>query len=269
MKKIKDKIFNHPIYIKLHQLFTLEGDLFFAPASLAYYLLFSLMPTLLISAALLSTFASSQMVETFLSYYLNQQQINDLIDFLYRNKMSSFISLGFSALVAFYVASHGINNFFAYTRFKNHLPKLPFFRAKAQSIIITILFLIVTTGLFLFFIVITYYSMVLNLFFTFAIFRFLFLTAILSFSLAFLYRLSSTFAIKWKDAFIGSSIASFGLSSGVLLYDFYLRYIASYDTLYGPISNVIILLFLFYVIGYCVLLGYHIVIIKLKLSVDN
>ncbi len=261
MKNLKDNFLNHPLYKKLHRLFTFEGDLFFAPASLAYYLLFSIMPTLLIIAMVISLFAEYDKLKIFLSYYLNEEQVSSFISFINMNRLGSFISLGFSAIVAFYIASKGIDNFFSYTRFKNGLSRPPFIKSKIKSISATIALIFILAILFVLLATITYYSILLDLFFTFALFRFLFLGLVLTLIISFLYRLSSSFIFKWKDVFIGAIIASFSLSLGIIGYDLYLRYVASYDTLYGPISNLIILLFLFYVISYCILFGYHVVVL--------
>ena len=86
----------------------------------------------------------------------------------------------------------------------------------------------------------------------------IFLLLIVFIFLTFLYSISSSEKVKFKDIYLGALISSFSICIGMTLYILFIENFSNPSSYYGPLTSFILLLLIIYYSSYITLLGVEI-----------
>lgn len=262
LKEAYNKLKTSRPYIEAKELFTLGGNSKFAPSSLAFFVMVSLVPVITMIVYILSFFGYT--IEDLLNYLqknldLQNESMLLLEHYFFNIPNINKIFLGIGIFILIYISSRGITFFmYAYSKISNTPPKFKkFWQQKLGGALLSIIlevflaFLIVFLGIFDNFINDNIKVFHPYLFFVIiSIFIFIFLL--------FLYSISSSKKEKFKDIFLGALISSLSITLGMTLYIFYLDHYSNAQNYYGSLTSFILLLLIIYYSSYITLLGVQI-----------
>lgn len=272
MQKIKSlyqKIINSKIYAILKRVVTLRGCNIFAPSSLAFFIILSLFPCLVLIEIQLSfvnlSLNESLSIFNFL-FSLDEDvssSIKEFINDLLSNNILGFI---FSSIIIFYLSSKGMG-FFRYQvkqMYGKSVEKENFIKRKAKDIITTILLLTILSFLLTFLVIFDSITKINNQIISLLI-KYLYVIIILFVFIEILYVISTSKQEKFKEVIWGSLFSTLGIGIGILVYYFYLIKISNTLTYYGPLNLIALLFLICYYSSYVIFFGIEInIIIKEK-----
>lgn len=243
----------------LRTLFKINGN-FFMPSSLAFYLIISCIPMISIIFMVLSFYSQNSVDVVFdflqnLNIFSNEETINTILEYLKHIKVTDYVALISSVVASIYVASRGIECF---SRFSDHFYNKTyldqkFLVRKARSIGITLLFIIGLSGIIIVFagfdtLTKSVLSRTASMWLKYLTILVLLFAVILA-----LFKLAPTVKRKTKDILPGAYLCSISITVTVMGYGAYLSFSGSKMTaLYGPLTQIIILLLLAYFISYVI-----------------
>lgn len=262
VKDIINKLNHYKPYIKAKELFTLGGNSKFAPSSLAFFVMVSLVPVITMIVFILSFFGYS--IEDLLNYLqknLNLQQESMLLleDYFFNIPNVNKIFFGIGIFILIYISSRGLTFFmYAYAKISETPPKFKkFWQQKLGGALLSIILEVFLAFLIVFLIVFDnfthdkiqifspYIFFVLSSFFIFCF-------------LIFIYSISSYKKEKLKDIYLGALISSVSITIGMTIYIFYLDHYSNAQDYYGSLTSFILLLLIIYYSSYITLLGVQI-----------
>lgn len=267
------KIKQSKIYNLLKTIVTLGGNSKFAPSSLTFFIMVSLVPVITLIVYILSFFGYS--ATDLLDYIqktldLNNESMN-LLELYFSNVPNiSKILFGIGIFILVYISSKGITFFmFAYSKITNQPPKFNnFLSQKLWGIIISLILDLFLSVLIVFLVFFDNFSIIKNND-VLPIVISLILVFILFIFFIFLYSISSTVRPKFKDVFLGALISSLLISFGMGLYINYLDNISNASNYYGSLTGFILSLLIIYYSSYITLLGVQINTTKKELSSES
>lgn len=250
-------------YEFLKRLFRLNGN-FFMPASLTFYFLISFIPLVSIVFMVLS-FYSKNSTETVISIInsftiLPEETVESFVSYIKGIDTSDYITLIVSIIASIYVASRGIECF---SRFSNTFYGIPddevgFFKRKFRSITITfILIILLSACVFIYALFSTVVDKYIN--YGLSVFlKYLSIAVVLFITILFIFRMAPSKKEKVITVLPGAIICVFSLIICVLVYSIYLNFsLNRMSSIYGPLTSVIILLLMVFVISYIVFASFY------------
>lgn len=275
--KVKQFFKRNKIISFVIELFKLDGNSYM-PSSLSFYLILSLVPLISIIFMILSFYSknSVDMVIDFLSelQLFNDDTVKELVHYFSNIKVSDYITLVISIIASIYVASRGIECFSRFSdRFygRETLDK-HFFKRKIRSIFITLVMII---GVSASVIIMAGFETMTKSFLSKEVSTWLkypLILVVLNIFILFLFKLSPTQKVSFKEILPGSYICSILLTVGLLGYGLYLRYNVNHlQSIYGPLTSIILLLLLAYAMSYIVFITFYsnILIKKYRDSIND
>ena len=144
----------------------------------------------------------------------------------------------------------------------NHKDNMSFVKKLLYSFFLALLFVI---SLFLVIVV----DIVLTLFVSgynelFSVLEYLLIFMVLFFCLSFIYYYGSNRRVKLKEVYLGTLVASFGITLSIFVFNLYTQYVVNYNNTYGPLSWIIVLLVLFRIISTFIYIGLIINVVYYK-----
>lgn len=269
IKSLHQKIINSETYSILKRILTLRGCNIFAPSSLAFFIILSLFPCLVLIEILLS-FANLSLNESLsifnFLFSLDESvssSIKEFINNLLSNNIFGFI---FSSSVILYLSSKGIG-FFRYQvkqMYGESITKEMFVKRKLKDIITTILLLVILSFLLTFLVIFDSIIKINNQIISLLI-KYIYVLVILFIFIEILYMISTSKQEKFKEVIWGSLFSTFGIGIGILVYYFYLIKVSNTLAYYGPLNLIALLFLICYYSSYIIFFGIEInIIIKEK-----
>lgn len=258
MKKIKEFLVNLWDVLRLPEMLILPGNL-------AFFLILSLVPIITLFGFVSSSFSlSTSSIISFIGNIIPSGVMEMLIPFLSGDGISTS-SIVFM-VIGFYAASNGpdslitASNFLYETENKNYLYRR--IKALFMTVWLLILFVVVLilmafgsfilTKLLAFSIIgdfiIKYYQIITSI-------KLLIAFLIIFITIKILYTMSPDVRIRSKYVNRGAMFATISIMILTSLYSFYVTNIAHYNVIYGGLANIIVLMFLIYMISYIIVLG--------------
>lgn len=240
------------------------GEMRILPGQLAYFLVLSIIPLLIIFTFVASKITAS----TDLSKTLYQVLPSFIVDIVLPALETSNISTNFLVLfiIAFFVASNGPYSIINTADMLYGIKNGKVVRSRIKSIIMTCIILIAL--LFLLVvpifgnIIIDFFSNVFNEGHQIAVFAQLYkyLKIPVTFLFIFLnikiiYTMAPNMAIKSRETTYGALFASIGWIIATQIYYLYITKVADYSLLYGSFSNILVLFIWIYVLSYIFVAG--------------
>lgn len=215
----------------------------YAPAALSYYLLLILVPAfslIAVGTSLLNI--DMTMIENLISHYVVGEYSSMLINVLESRSINTVALI--TIILSFYAVSRGIGNIYEISKNMYH-------ENKEESVISYYMYTFKITFflLILFIGVIGVMAMgplayIFNFMYSFFGIRHMLLYFLMVFCFMSIYLIVPRIRVHWEDAFQGSLIA--GALSLVLYYvlNVYFEF-ADFQTVYGPLSFIVMILFVF------------------------
>lgn len=268
-KVICQKIKSSNPYIILNRIITLRGCNIFAPSSLAFFIILSLFPCLVLIEILLSlaNLSLDQSLSIFsLIFSIDDEVSVSIKEFINNMLVNNIFTFLFSGIIIIYLSSKGIG-FFRYQvrqMYKKNIEKEVFIKRKVKDIAITLL-LLATLSFSLTFLVIFDGLIQIKNQFILGLINYIYLLIILFIFIEILYVISTSKEEKFKEVFWGCLFSTIGIGVGIILYYFYLTKISSSLNYYGPLDLIALLFLICYYSSYIMFFGVEInIIIKEK-----
>lgn len=242
-----------------------HGKYYLFPSSFSFYMLFALVPAFTILVLLLNILnLDIEVLYKYIYAFLPDGSSSSLIEFLSSTpNFGDGISIVITLIISLFVISRGIlvfmnvsNTLYKHNNDINVVKKTIFSLISAITIMLSLVGIIVTDVL-LSHVIVDYDDV-------FSFLKYLIIFILLCLGLTILYFLGSDKKIKIKHSFLGALCASFGIVIVVFLFNIYTAYLVNYESTYGPLSWLIVLLVLFRIISTFIYLGLIINVINYK-----
>lgn len=259
---MKKKISN---YIKALIKILKKREMSVLPASIAYYIVMALVPTLTIIVLIASSFSLSiDSLISLLSDILPEQASSVIVDVISGKGFDS--NLGFFNIVAFALATNGTYSLVTTANTLYNVNEVDTIKDRIRATLLLILVVI----LFLFLIVVPIFGdNILNLIksakvfknfinqiiLIFKIVKWPFTFLIIYFNIKLIYTIAPSRQIPSSSTTYGALFTTVIWSIATVVFKIYLNNFARYDIVYGNLSAIIILLIWIYTLSYIFVLG--------------
>lgn len=242
-----------------------SGKYFLFPSSFSFYMLFAIVPAFTCLELLLNVLnVDNSILFKYIYAFLPDSSSNELVDFLSQTPtIGDGINIIITFIVSMFVISRGLFMFmnvsktlYAHKDDMNITKKIIYSMFLAVSFIFSLFMIVILDFLLSSFI--NDYNEV------FSLLKYLLIFIVLMFSLTLLYHLGSNKRVKLKNSYLGALIASLGITLSLFLFNIYTVYLVNYNSTYGPLSWLIILLVLFRIISTFIYVGLIINVINYK-----
>ena len=230
--------------IRIFQKFnSAEGVMF--TASFAYSLLLALAPILTIFVIIFQVTLDLNSVTDFLVQYIPEEFVIPFVSYLKNQSFSGLVSLIMLLVASIYIASKSVYSFLLISSMEDEVEYEPFF-LRVLSILLFVLMI-----LFVLFLLILHQK----------IFRFRYFGSFLSLLVCFalFYRLLSFRQYPFYTYLSGGLFSAVALTVLGQCFFFIIEHFTIYETKYGPLSSLVILLLSCYIISGIVYIGYCII----------
>jgi len=241
---------------------------FYMPSSLAFYFIISLVPISSILFMLLSYFSRNfaDSIIAFLESFtiFSNSNIQQILEYLKSINTSDYIALITSIIGSLYVASRAIECFsrFADRFYGKETLNHHFFKRKGRSMLLTLLFALFTSVICINFVLLSpFFEKIFGYGIgkTIQYFAGLF---ILFIGILFFYKVSPTQKEKLINLIPGALFSAIGISLTLFFYGIYLSYsIGHFSEIYGPLTSLIIILFVSLFSSYIFITGFYLIIL--------
>ena len=242
-----------------------HGKYYLFPTSLSFYMLFAIVPAFTSLELLLAILnVDDSILFKYIYEFLPSSSSDGLVEFLsHRPTVGDGINIIVTFIISIFVISRGVSIFIDVSsdlyRYKSDLGVIK----KSMISFITSLGLIISLFIVILIDVLlssflAYYDSV------FSFLKYVIVFVVLLLFLSILYIVGVHKKMKKKHVWLGSLCASFGITIMLFLFNIYTVYIVNYDSTYGPLSWLIILLVLFRIISMIIYLGLIINVIVYK-----
>ena len=252
------------IFKKLYKII-MKPEMLILPANLAFFLVLSVIPIIVLIGLIASTFSISlDSVIEFLNRHLPNSIADTLIPFI-TGKGIDF-NVGFFTVTAFILASNGPHSIIVTSNTLYNFKQGSYLNRRIKALILTILLV----SLFIFTVVVLAFgNIILKAIFeigilknisSFAYSLFVYLKwpiafFIVFFSIKLIYTIAPDKRIPSKFVNKGAIFTTLGWVLTTAIYSYYVTHFAKYDIFYGSLSNIIILMMWIYILSYILVLG--------------
>lgn len=242
-----------------------QPEMLILPGNLAFFLVMSLFPIISFFGIIASLFSlSTDILVNTVNNFLPTSVSSILIPFIDGSNLSA--NNIFFTLTGFYLSSNGpdslivASNLLYKTENKNYIYR----RIKALFLTFFVFLLLIFILLFLTFgnLIIHFLSsyeligeVIKNSYALIIILKFIISFFFIFFFIKILYTLAPDKNIKSYSVNRGSIFATLSILLVTSIFSYYVTNIARYDIFYGNLSNIIILIFMVYIISYIIVLG--------------
>lgn len=252
------------ILTKLYN-FIRKPEMLILPGNLAFFLVLSVFPIIILIGLIASTFSLSlDSIVAFINENL-PRQIFDIITTFIIGKGIDF-NVGFFTVTAFVLASNGPHSIIVTSNTLYNFEQGSYLNRRIKALILTILLVL----LFIFIIVVLAFGNIIvkaifeigilkNLS-SFAYSMFVYLKwpiafFIIFFSIKLLYTIAPDYNIPSRYVNKGAIFTTLGWILTTAIYSYYVTHFSKYDIFYGSLSNIIILMMYIYFLSYILVLG--------------
>jgi len=242
-----------------------HGKYYLFPSSFSFYMLFALVPAFSILVLLLNIFnVDVNILYKYIYAFLPDSSSSDLVSFLSATpSLGDGISIIITFIISLFVISRGILVFMnVINTLYKHNNDISIAKKTMLSVISSITIMICLMGVVIIDLLLSHIIADYDDVFSFLKYFVMFLLLILG--LTVLYFLGSDNKIKIKHSFLGALCASFGTTLVIFVFNIYTAYFVNYNSTYGPLSWLIVLLVLFRIISTFIYLGLIINVINYK-----
>lgn len=235
------------------------------PANLAFFLVLSVVPIIILIGLIASTFSISlDLVIEFISENL-PAQVAEILETFISGKGIDF-NVGFFTITAFILASNGPHSIIVTSNTLYNFEQGSYLNRRIKALILTVLLV----SLFMFIIVVLAFgNIILKAIFEIGILKnlsnfayslFVYLKwpiafFIIFFSIKLLYTIAPDKNIPSKYVNKGAIFTTLGWILTTAIYSYYVANFSKYDIFYGSLSNIIILMMYIYFLSYILVLG--------------
>lgn len=233
-----------------------EKEYNWIPSSLAFYMLFSIIPLILAISLITINYMSKDTIDL-AQYFSDTKVFENFVDFtVYIEKNFSnitFVALIFLLLYAIYLSSNGVYGL------SKAIDKLYgfktgiFFKERALAYITTIIIIISILGMLLFASVLPFILNMLHIESSF-VQSYIILPIILYVALHLIYMFVSGFKLRSKQIYKGALFTTLAIYIVLMLANV-LFYNSRINVIFGSLAIIILLTHMFYYISYCIYIG--------------
>lgn len=216
---------------------------FWVRTSIAYFMLLALVPTLGILALLLSAIKIDvAILIPFLEYSLPDESVALFQSYLLGGNFDvAWVPLVISLVFSFNIVSDGVMSIGLLGDNMYGFKSKSFFKNKAKALLLS---LILVTSLVLLIIISVLFPSLVNVE-GWGAFLFPISWIVTLLLLLFLFMFTPAKRLKMKEAIYGAIFSSFIIAIFLELYRVYIKYFGNFNSMYGPLASVIVLLILF------------------------
>lgn len=251
----------------LKKLYTIisKPEMLILPANLAFFLVLSVIPIIVLIGLIASTFSISlDLVVEFINDNL-PSQISEIISSFINGKGIDF-NVGFFTITAFILASNGPHSIIVTSNTLYNFEQGSYLNRRIKAFILTI----ILVSLFMFILVVLAFgNIILKAIFEIGILKnissvvyslFVYLKwpiafFIIFFSVKLLYTIAPDKNIPSRFVNKGAMFTTLGWILTTAIYSYYVSHFSKYDIFYGSLSNIIILMMYIYFLSYILVLG--------------
>lgn len=243
----------------------MKPEMLILPANLAFFLVLSVIPIIVLIGLIASTFSISlDSIMEFTSSNL-PSQIAEIINTFISGKGIDF-NVGFFTITAFILASNGPHSIIVTSNTLYNFKQGSYLNRRIKALILTIL--LVTLFIFIA-LVLAFGNIILKAIFEIGILKnlsefayslFVYLKwpiafFIVFFSIKLIYTIAPDKSIPSKYVNKGAIFTTLGWILATAIYSYYVSHFSKYDIFYGSLSNIIILMMWIYFLSYILVLG--------------
>ena len=242
-----------------------KPEMLILPANLAFFLVLSVIPIIVLIGLIASTFSISlDLVIEFINDNL-PTQISEIIASFIIGKGIDF-NVGFFTITAFILASNGPHSIIVTSNTLYNFEQGSYLNRRIKAFILTII--LVTLFIFIL-VVLAFGNVILKAIFEIGILKnissvvyslFVYLKwpiafFIIFFSIKLLYTIAPDKNIPSRFVNKGAMFTTLGWILTTAIYSYYVSHFSKYDIFYGSLSNIIILMMYIYFLSYILVLG--------------
>ncbi len=246
-------------------LIIMRPEMLILPGNLAFFLVLSVIPIIVLIGLIASTFSISlDSVINFVSHNL-PAQVAEIITPFITGKGIDF-NVGFFTITAFILASNGPHSIIVTSNTLYNFEQGSYLNRRIKALILAIL--LVTLFIFTI-VVLAFGNFILKAIFEIGILKnissfiyplFVYLKwpiafFIIFFSVKLLYTIAPDKSIPSKYMNKGAIFTTLGWILVTAIYSYYVAHFSKYDIFYGSLSNIIILMMWIYILSYILVLG--------------
>jgi len=242
-----------------------KPEMLILPGNLAFFLVMSLVPIVTLFGIIASLFSlSTDTLVNLVSNFFPSDVVDILLPFIDGSNLSANNIM--LTVIGFYLSSNGPDSLIVASNMLYQSENGNYIFRKVKSLVMTFFMVILFIFILLFLafgnLIIGWLShfevignFIANSYAFIVIFKFFIAFGFIFIILKILYTLAPNKKIKSKYVNKGSFVATLLILLVTSIYSFYVTNIARYDIIYGSLSNIIILIFLIYIISYIITLG--------------
>lgn len=235
------------------------------PGQLAYFLILSIFPILILMGVIASMFSLS--IDSILDM-MQKALPPEVVDLLgqYVQGKGFDSNVGIFMIMGFLIASNGAHSIVLASNTLYEFPHADYIKRRIKSIFI--IFLLIFIFIFSL-IVLAFGNNIVKLIFdilnmpkvastVYLIFKYLkwpITMFIIFFSIKIIYTIAPDNKILSKDTTKGALFTTFGWAIATAIYSYYVSHFTNYDIFYGSLSNIVIMMIWIYVISYILVIG--------------
>lgn len=243
----------------------MKPEMLILPANLAFFLVLSVVPIIVLIGVIASTFSLSlDSIIDFINSNL-PSQVAEIISTFISGKGIDF-NVGFFTITAFILASNGPHSIIVTSNMLYNFKQGHYLNRRIKALILTILLV----SLFIFILVVLAFgNIIIKAIFEIGILKnistvayslFVYLKWPIAFFIIFvsiklLYTIAPDKSIKSKYVNKGAIFTTLGWILITAVYSYYVSHFAKYDIFYGSLSNIIILMMWIYILSYILVVG--------------
>lgn len=242
-----------------------KPEMLILPGNLAFFLVMSIVPIVTLFGIIASIFSlSTDLLINLVSEFFPNDVVNILLPFIDGSNLSANNIL--FTIVGFYLSSNGPDSLIVASNLLYHTENDNYVFRRVKSLVMTFFMIILFIFILLFLafgnLIIGWLAgfevigkFIANSYIFIIIFKFIIAFGVVFIILKILYTLAPNKKVKSKYVNKGSFVATLLILLVTSIYSYYVTNIAHYDIIYGSLSNIIILIFLIYIISYIITLG--------------
>lgn len=241
-----------------------KPEMLILPGNLAFFLVMSLIPTISFFGIVASLFSlSTDLLTNSLKDFFPSNVVEILLPFIDGSTLEASV---FLAIIGFFLASNGPDSLIIASNSLYKVQNQGYIGRRIKALVMTIFMVLLFAFILLF---LAFGNLILKWLMgfeiigtfiqnTYAIIIFLKISVAFIFiflMIKILYTLAPDTKIKSKFVNRGALFSTIAILLVTSIYSYYVTNIANYDAIYGGLSNIIVLIFLIYLLSYIIVLG--------------
>lgn len=258
MKKIRKK------FDEFYKIVT-DPTVALLPGQIAFFLVLSLFPLILLVGYIVSMFGVSVNSLT--------DVLNDTLPVEFAEIISNFISgktfdstVGLSMIIGFILASNGAHAIILASNALYGFPNDDFVRRRVKALFL----IVVLVSLFIFVVLVLAYGNIIaklvvdtlnlpaiakTIYYIFIIIKWPIAMILIYTSIKLIYVIAPDWHILSKNTTKGALITTIGWTVATAIFSFYVSHFSNYDIFYGSLSNVVIFMIWIYILSFILVIG--------------